>query len=170
MKTSEHNAINESSRENLNKAWIDIIHSLQDQICSALEKEDGKAKFREDIWERPEGGGGKTRVISNGNVFEKGGVNTSVVYGSVTDVMRNQLKIDQNLRKEFIGKPLKWFACGLSIVIHPLNPFIPTIHCNYRMFELSAETDGKEITVDRWFGGGESGERSCVSCGPRRRR
>jgi coproporphyrinogen III oxidase len=121
--------------------WIEYIHDLQNRICSALEKVDGKAKFREDKWERAEGGGGKTRVIANGNVFEKGGVNTSIVFGKVTDVMKSQLKIEGD----------KWFACGLSLVIHPFNPFVPTVHCNYRMFELYNSND--EV-VDRWFGGG----------------
>lgn len=121
--------------------WIDYIHDLQNRICAALEEADGKAKFIEDKWERPEGGGGKTRVIANGAVFEKGGVNTSVVFGEVTDAMRTQLKING----------AKWFACGLSLVIHPVNPFVPTVHCNYRMFELYDEND--EV-IDRWFGGG----------------
>ena len=121
--------------------WISIIDQLQNNICAALEKADGKAVFQEDQWERPEGGGGRTRVIANGNVFEKGGVNTSVVFGEVTDVMRRQLNIDGD----------KWFACGLSLVIHPLNPFVPTVHCNYRMFELYNE---KDEVIDRWFGGG----------------
>ncbi|NCU04292.1 MAG: oxygen-dependent coproporphyrinogen oxidase [Chitinophagaceae bacterium] len=121
--------------------WISFIHDLQNRICSALEQSDGKATFVEDAWERPEGGGGKTRVIANGNVFEKGGVNTSIVFGDVTDAMRTQLKIDG----------AKWFACGLSLVIHPINPFVPTVHCNYRMFELYNEQD--EV-IDRWFGGG----------------
>jgi coproporphyrinogen III oxidase len=106
-----------------------------------VENCDGKAKFIEDEWERTEGGGGKTRVIANGNVFEKGGVNTSVVFGNVTEAMRSQLKIDAD----------KWFACGLSLVIHPLNPFVPTVHCNYRMLELY---DAEETIADRWFGGG----------------
>ncbi len=121
--------------------WIEYIHDLQNGICAALEEADGKAKFIEDKWERPEGGGGKTRVIANGNVFEKGGVNTSVVFGDVTDAMKTQLKIEG----------AKWFACGLSLVIHPLNPFVPTVHCNYRMFELYNE---KDEVMDRWFGGG----------------
>lgn len=121
--------------------WISYIHDLQNRICSALEQADGRAKFFEDQWERPEGGGGKTRVIANGNVFEKGGVNTSVVFGEVTEAMRNQLKIDG----------AKWFACGLSLVLHPSNPFVPTVHCNYRMFELYNAND--EV-IDRWFGGG----------------
>lgn len=122
-------------------AFVDYIHDLQNRICAALEEADGKAKFVEDKWERPEGGGGKTRVIANGAVFEKGGVNTSVVYGEVTDAMRAGLKING----------AKWFACGLSLVIHPLNPFVPTVHCNYRLFELYNEDD--EV-IDRWFGGG----------------
>ena len=125
----------------IKQSWIEYIYDLQDRICAALEQADGKAKFIEDKWERPEGGGGKTRVIANGNVFEKGGVNTSVVFGDVSDAMRIQLKIDG----------AKWFACGLSLVIHPSNPFVPTVHCNYRMFELYNEKD--EVT-DRWFGGG----------------
>lgn len=127
--------------EDIKTQWINLIHQLQDDICLALETCDGKSRFIEDKWERPEGGGGKTRVISNGNVFEKGGVNTSVVFGSVTDTMRSQLKIDGD----------KWFACGMSIVIHPLNPFVPTVHCNYRMFELY---DANDHVIDRWFGGG----------------
>ncbi|HEX8460802.1 MAG TPA: coproporphyrinogen III oxidase, partial [Segetibacter sp.] len=77
----------------IKEQWISFIHELQDDICHALEKSDGKAKFVEDAWTREEGGGGKTRVISNGNVFEKGGVNTSIVFGDVTDAMRTQLKI-----------------------------------------------------------------------------
>ena len=121
--------------------WIDYIHDLQNKFCSALEEVDGKAKFVEDKWERPEGGGGRTRVIANGTVFEKGGVNTSVVFGDVTHAMRTALKIDG----------AKWFACGLSSVIHPMNPFVPTVHCNYRMFELYNANDQ---LVDRWFGGG----------------
>jgi coproporphyrinogen III oxidase len=125
----------------VSQEWIEYIHNLQERICAALEEADGKAKFFEDQWVRPEGGGGKTRVIANGNIFEKGGVNTSVVFGNVTDTMRTQLKI--------VGE--KWFACGLSLVIHPQNPFVPTVHCNYRMFELYNKNG--EVT-DRWFGGG----------------
>jgi len=123
--------------------WISYIHALQDTICAALEQADGKAKFREDEWQRAEGkgGGGKTRIIQNGNVFEKGGVNTSVVYGAVSDIMRRQLQIDA----------AKWFACGLSLVIHPLNPHVPTVHANWRYFELYDEEDNVK---DRWFGGG----------------
>lgn len=122
-------------------SWIQYIHQLQDTICAALEKADGKATFFEDKWEREGGGGGKTRVIANGDVFEKGGVNTSVVFGKVSDAMRSQLKIDGD----------SWFACGLSLVIHPLNPFVPTTHANWRYFELY---DANKNVIDRWFGGG----------------
>ncbi len=125
--------------------WISIVHQLQDDICSALEKADGKAVFVEDKWERAEGGGGKTRVIANGNVIEKGGVNTSIVFGKVTAQMRSQLSVPN------LGADSKWFACGISLVIHPANPFVPTVHCNYRMFELY---DGEGALADRWFGGG----------------
>ncbi len=128
--------------------WILYIEELQNRICTALEALDGKRKFIEDVWKREvrkdsfgEGGGGTTKVIANGNIFEKGGVNTSVVFGEVTDAMKTQLKI--------VGS--KWFACGLSLVMHPVNPFVPTVHCNYRMFELYNE---KDEVIDRWFGGG----------------
>jgi coproporphyrinogen III oxidase len=127
--------------------WIDFIYSLQDKICAALETVDGKAKFIEEEWQRGEdgkGGGGRTRVISNGNVFEKGGVNTSVVFGKLNDKMRSVLKIPP------LGGEGAWFACGLSLVIHPSNPFVPTVHCNYRYFELYENDE----VIDRWFGGG----------------
>jgi coproporphyrinogen III oxidase len=126
---------------NIKEDWIEYIESLQNRICTALEACDGKAKFIEEQWKRAEGGGGKTRVSSDGNVFEKGGVNTSVVFGNVSEAMKTQLKIDGD----------KWFACGLSLVLHPFNPFVPTVHCNYRMFELYNE---KDEVIDRWFGGG----------------
>ncbi len=135
--------------------WTDFIYHLQNKICKAIEEIDGKAIFKEDNWERKEGGGGKTRVIENGNVFEKGGVNTSVVYGKITDQMKSQLQIPPSDAKG------TWFAGGLSLVIHPINPFVPTIHCNYRMFELYKNEDsfsipplGGERAADRWFGGG----------------
>lgn len=115
--------------------FISFIQQYQDKLCSILEAEDGSAKFIEDKWERPGGGGGITRVISGGKVFEKGGVNTSVVHGTITPALAQQL---QTSGKEF-------FACGVSIVIHPLSPMIPTVHANFRYFETEN---------DRWFGGG----------------
>lgn len=121
--------------------WIGYLYGLQDRICDAVEKLDGQARFATDEWERAGGGGGRTRTIAGGPVIEKGGVNTSVVWGKVTDAMRNQLRLEGN----------KWFASGLSLVIHPLNPYVPTVHANWRYFELYDEAD---IVTDRWFGGG----------------
>jgi coproporphyrinogen III oxidase len=121
--------------------WIGYIYDLQDRICQALETLDGKAVFESDEWERDGGGGGRTRVIADGNIFEKAGVNTSVVWGKVSDAMRAQLKLEGS----------RWFACGLSLVIHPLNPYVPTTHANWRYFELYDEAGN---VIDRWFGGG----------------
>ncbi|WP_343690341.1 oxygen-dependent coproporphyrinogen oxidase [Chitinophaga sp.] len=121
--------------------FIPFIHQLQDDICTALENIDGKATFREDRWERPGGGGGKTRVIADGNVFEKGGVNTSVVEGELPEVMAKQFGVTE----------AQFMACGISLVIHPLNPYVPTVHANWRYFELYDEKGGIK---DSWFGGG----------------
>lgn len=138
----------------IKETWINMVHQLQDSICAAVEKVDGKATFIEDKWERAEGGGGITRVIANGNVFEKGGVNSSVVYGEVTEAMRTQLKNIPD-RQE----PLQWWACGISLVLHPDNPFVPTVHCNYRMFILNEIKKNSSIPPSGgqgvcWFGGG----------------
>jgi len=119
----------------------DYIHSLQDQICASLELADGSAKFEEDNWEREGGGGGKTRVIANGNVIEKGGVNTSIVFGKLGELAMRQLKVDYE----------DFFACGLSLVIHPKSPHVPTIHMNVRYFEIYDEAGEY---VNGWFGGG----------------
>ena len=102
--------------------FVGYVHALQDTICAGLERVDGKAKFAEDIWERPDGGGGKTRVIADGAVFEKGGVNTSVVYGALPAAMQQAFGVGES----------NFFACGLSLVIHPVNPFVPTVHANWR--------------------------------------
>ena len=121
--------------------FVKYIHGLQDTICAGLEGVDGKAKFAEEIWERPEGGGGKTRVIADGNVFEKGGVNTSVVYGTLPPAMQIAFNVPES----------DFLAAGLSLVIHPLNPNVPTVHANWRYFELY-DKEGKRL--DSWFGGG----------------
>src|ERR1700733_7602951 len=126
---------------NIKTAFIENIRQYQDTICSALESEDGKAVFEEDEWQRPGGGGGRSRIIQEGKVFEKGGVNTSEVEGEVTDTMKKQLGINGDL----------FFAAGLSLVLHPCNPFVPTVHANFRYFELY---DKKLNKVDAWFGGG----------------
>ena len=118
------------------------IENLQDTIASTLAKIDGKATFHEDNWKRPEGGGGRTRVIENGNVFEKGGVNISAVHGALPETMQ----------KHFNVSHYDFFACGLSLVLHPKNPFVPTVHANWRYFEMY---DEQGTIVDQWFGGGQ---------------
>lgn len=115
---------------------VTAFKSVQDFICRELERLDGAAKFHEDLWQREEGGGGRTRVIQQGAVFEKGGVNFSEVYGPVSDLMRNQLKMEGD----------EFYATGVSIVLHPHHPFVPIMHMNIRYFQL----DDK----DYWFGGG----------------
>lgn len=109
---------------------------LQKDICKALENADGKGLFMEDLWERPSGGGGRSMVMQNGNVLEKGGVNFSAVHGILPDNIIQALKV----------KDSNFFATGVSIVLHPINPFVPIIHMNIRYFELSDGT--------YWFGGG----------------
>lgn len=122
--------------------FLAYIQNLQNQITSRLEEVDGLAKFREDIWERPEGGGGRTRVIENGNVFEKGGVNISAVHGKLPDSMQKLFNVGET----------DFFACGLSLVLHPKNPMVPTVHANWRYFEMY---DGNKNVIDCWFGGGQ---------------
>ncbi len=117
------------------------IQKLQDEITSALEKADGKAKFKEDIWKRNEGGGGRTRVIENGDVFEKGGVNISAVNGALPASMQNYFNV----------KDCDFFACGISLVLHPTSPMVPTVHANFRYFEMY---DQNHNIIDQWFGGG----------------
>ena len=118
------------------------IQNLQDSITAKLEEVDGKAKFQEDIWKRPEGGGGRTRVIENGNVFEKGGVNISGVHGELPKSMQAYFGVEE----------ADFFACGLSLVLHPNNPMVPTVHANWRYFEMY---DKEGNLVDQWFGGGQ---------------
>ena len=121
---------------------IEFLKALQDQICSALEDADGTGKFVEDNWQRAEGGGGRTRVLTNGSVIEQGGVNFSVVSGDKLPPSATAH------RPELAGR--KWQACGVSLVIHPKNPFIPTSHANVRFF--IAEKEGEAPVW--WFGGG----------------
>ena len=114
---------------------------LQDSICAALQQEDGSA-WQEDSWTRPEGGGGRSRVIANGAVIEKGGVNFSHVSGDQLPASATQS------RPELAGRSFE--AMGVSLVIHPHNPYMPTSHANVRFF--IAEKDGEDPVW--WFGGG----------------
>ncbi|MGY8868897.1 MAG: oxygen-dependent coproporphyrinogen oxidase [Pseudomonadales bacterium] len=125
---------------------IDAVKSylldLQDRICQALEEADGQQKFVEDSWERPQGGGGRTRVIVDGAIFEKGGVNFSHVFGDALPASASAH------RPELAGRSFE--AMGVSLVMHPKNPYIPTSHANVRFF--IAEKEGEEPVW--WFGGG----------------
>jgi len=116
--------------------------ALQDHICQALAAEDGGAGFVEDSWQREEGGGGRTRVLANGLVIEKGGVNFSHVYGTQMPASATAH------RPELAGRAFE--AMGVSLVIHPHNPYVPTSHANVRFF--IAEKEGAEPVW--WFGGG----------------
>ena len=121
---------------------IEFLKQLQDQICQALEQTDGSAKFVEDNWQRAEGGGGRTRVLTDGAVIEQGGVNFSLVSGDKLPPSATAH------RPELAGR--RWQACGVSLVIHPKNPYIPTSHANVRFF--IAEKEGEAPVW--WFGGG----------------
>lgn len=124
------------------QAVKDYLLQLQDNICQALEQEDGQARFIEETWEREEGGGGRTRVIADGAVFEKGGVNFSHVHGKTLPASATAV------RPELAGRSFQ--AMGVSLVIHPKNPYAPTSHANFRLFV--AEKEGEDPVW--WFGGG----------------
>lgn len=112
---------------------------LQKDICQQLEETDGKGKFINDQWQRPGGGGGESRVLTDGNIIEKGGVNFSSVWGKTPEPIMKSMKLEGTEYPDF-------FATGISIVIHPLNPMVPIIHMNTRYFEMS--------NGSWWFGGG----------------
>jgi len=118
------------------------LTGLQDRICGAVEKEDGAQRFKEDAWDRPEGGGGRSRVLADGAVFEQAGVNFSQVFGQALPPSATAH------RPELAGR--SWQALGVSLVIHPRNPYVPTSHMNVRFF--LAEKEGAEPVW--WFGGG----------------
>ncbi|MDT0675305.1 oxygen-dependent coproporphyrinogen oxidase [Autumnicola musiva] len=126
----------------MKEKFYNYIENLQDSITSKIQEIDGKTRFQEDVWKRAEGGGGKTRVIENGAVFEKGGVNISAVHGPLAPAMQKYFSVGE----------VDFFACGLSLVLHPKNPMVPTVHANWRYFEMY-DKDGN--TLDQWFGGGQ---------------
>ncbi len=118
------------------------FRAIQDSICTQLETLDGKGSFQEDRWSRAEGGGGLTRVIANGALIEKGGVNFSEVFGPMSPMASKALKIEAN----------EFYATGVSIVLHASNPWVPTIHMNIRYFEAAGNKDAGHL--EQWFGGG----------------
>lgn len=126
----------ETSPAPLRERMEQYVLGLQNTITEALEAIDGRARFEEDLWERRGGGGGITRVISGGRIFEKGGVNTSSVHGRLPEKLAEKMGVAQ----------ADFFATGISLVLHPASPRIPTVHANFRYFE--------QATGDAWFGGG----------------
>lgn len=130
----------EITKENIAE-WL---KTLQDEICQSLEEADGTAKFKEENWTREEGGGGRSRVIENGSVIEKGGGMFSAVHGDVPDFLvtdkQHAIQTETSTNKD------QFFATGVSIVIHPQSPMVPIIHMNVRYFEMSNGT--------KWLGGG----------------
>lgn len=128
-----------------------LVRRKQAEITQALETLD-TVKFQTDTWERGNnGGGGTSMVIQNGDTFEKGGVNVSVVYGKLTPAAVSAMRNDHKNLELTHNEGTKFFACGLSMVIHPHNPHAPTTHLNYRYFE-TWNADGSPQTW--WFGGG----------------
>ncbi len=127
----------------MREQMIDLVHGVQDDICAAIAEVDGQP-FHEDTWEREGGGGGRSRVLQDGNVFEKAGVNVSVVYGELSPQAAREMGGGQKI------EDLSFFATGVSLVFHPHNPMAPTVHANFRYFERG---DGSE-PGSWWFGGG----------------
>jgi coproporphyrinogen III oxidase len=118
------------------------LRDLQDRLCAAFEREDGRARFREDRWDREGGGGGRTRVLAGGELFEKAGVNYSHVWGDALPAAATAQ------RPQLAGR--SFHAAGVSLVLHPQNPYVPIMHANVRV--LIAERAGAEPAW--WFGGG----------------
>jgi coproporphyrinogen III oxidase len=125
---TDHSPLKERARH--------FFAELQDEICAALERLDGAGRFSEDLWTREEGGGGRTRVMENGAVFEKAGVNFSEVHGRFDETFAAKMSV---------GEGADFFATGISLVLHPSNPFAPTVHANFRYLERGSGS---------WFGGG----------------
>jgi coproporphyrinogen III oxidase len=121
--------------ERLKARMAEFIRQLQDEICAGLETLEGTARFREDAWERAGGGGGRSRVLEGGTVLEKAGVNTSVVHGQLEEAFASKLQ----------GEGRHFWAGGLSLVLHPRNPHVPTVHANFRFIHQGPKA---------WFGGG----------------
>lgn len=119
----------------LHERAVEFFRGFQDRLCAAVEQADGRVKFRQDTWERPGGGGGRSRVVENGGAFEKAGVNFSEVFGEFTPEFAKQVP----------GDGLTFTATGVSWVLHPASPLVPTVHGNFRML-----THGSKA----WFGGG----------------
>ncbi|XP_020578695.1 oxygen-dependent coproporphyrinogen-III oxidase, chloroplastic-like [Phalaenopsis equestris] len=145
-----HSSVN-ASHNSVRARFEKMIREAQDEVCAAIEAEDGVGKFKEDVWSRAGGGGGISRVLQEGGVWEKAGVNVSVVYGMMPPEAYRAAKGGDSLEKP---GPVPFFAAGISSVLHPKNPFAPTLHFNYRYFETDAPKDSPGAPRQWWFGGG----------------
>jgi len=139
----------EDDADSMRAKFEKMIRAAQNEICAAIEELDGQ-KFQEDAWTRPGGGGGISRVLQDGDVFEKAGVNVSVVYGQMPPEAYRAATGEQGDGKEMIP----FFAAGISSVMHPHNPMAPTVHFNYRYFETDAPEGAEGSPRAWWFGGG----------------
>ena len=143
------------------RRMVHVATGIQDAVCRRLEEIDGAAAFREDSWDRESGGGGITRVMTGGKVVEKAGVNVSVLFGQLTKqqraAMRNRCSGEM---RDYLDKceaselPVRFFASGVSLIVHPLNPRAPTVHANVRFFEIINEHDAEKASSFWWVGGG----------------
>ncbi len=124
-----------TTSETMHRQCVDYFRDLQDRICNALTRLDGVKQFHEDTWDREGGGGGRTRVMIDGPFLEKGGVNFSEVFGEMSEEFASSVP----------GEGQKFTATGISLVLHPRNPKVPTVHANFRFL-----TKGEQA----WFGGG----------------
>lgn len=133
-------------RGDIRTDMADLVYAVQDQICAGIAAVDGPTtRFHEDVWSRPEGGGGRSRVLQGGKVFEKAGVNVSVVHGSLPAAAVSQMRSRVGKGGLSGAGPFPFFACGVSLVIHPHNPHAPTSHANYRYFEVEIPKTAEEL-------------------------
>ncbi|CAI9090749.1 OLC1v1025579C3 [Oldenlandia corymbosa var. corymbosa] len=142
-----------TSSDSVRARFEKMIRDAQDSVCAAIEAVENGSKFKEDVWSRPGGGGGISRVLQDGAVWEKAGVNVSVVYGVMPPEAYRAAKPSSDNGDVKPG-PVPFFAAGISSVLHPHNPFAPTLHFNYRYFETDAPKDAPGAPRQWWFGGG----------------
>lgn len=150
LRESDSDGILTNSSSTIRARFEKMIRDAQDSVCEAIEAADGGASFKEDVWSRSGGGGGISRVLQNGAVWEKAGVNVSVVYG----LMPPEAYRAANPNSDVKPGPIPFFAAGISSVLHPKNPFAPTLHFNYRYFETDAPKGSPGAPRQWWFGGG----------------
>ncbi|XP_058072279.1 coproporphyrinogen-III oxidase 1, chloroplastic [Magnolia sinica] len=154
LRQSDDAATSSSSSSSVRGRFEKMIREAQDSVCAAIEAVDG-GKFTEDVWSRPGGGGGISRVLQDGSVWEKAGVNVSVVYGVMPPEAYRAAKGESSVgNSDTKAGPVPFFAAGISSVLHPKNPFAPTLHFNYRYFETDAPKDVPGAPRQWWFGGG----------------